>query len=218
MKKIIPFFAALTILSCTIDSYEKGDGENSFVQADFVEAYTNAERKVDYVVTDDQQRLTLQTPYEAEWLEKADSFYRAVLYYEKGDEQVAVVTLAKIPVAVPIPKDSLKSGIKTDPLTIESIWVSKNKRYLNVGFYAKVGATDDKKAIHSIGLVMDTLVVNPDKTQTLCLLLYHDQGGVPEYYSQKSYFSFFLKDLGIDSISLSANTYQGRMVKTLPLR
>ncbi len=218
MKHVFSFLSILLFLSCTNDSYEKGEGENSLVQADFVEAYTNGDKKVDYVITDDDQRLTLKSLYAADWIQKADSFYRSVLYYEKGDLQVSVVSLAKIPVAIPILKDSLKDELKTDPIKIESLWISKNKKYLNVGFYAKVGATNDAKAAHRLGVVLDTLKKNADNTITAYFQLYHDQGGVPEYYSQKSYFSLPLKGMLVDSVRLSANTYQGVLVKTFSIR
>ncbi len=218
MRRILWLLTLSAFMSCTIDSYEKGDGELSAVLADFVVAHVNADQKVDYVVTDDDQRLTLQSLYEVDWKVKTDSLYRAVLYYEKDGHQASPISLTNIPVVTLIPKDSVKNGMKTDPLTLESVWISKNKSFLNVGFYAKVGETANKTAVHQLGMVQDTLVKNTDLTRTLHLKVYHDQGGVPEYYSQKSYFCVALKDLTVDSIRFSMNTYQGEVVKTLSVK
>ncbi len=218
MKHLFCFLIVFVILSCTIDSYDKGDGELSAVQADFVMAHAVADHKVDYAVTDDNQRLTLQSLYAASWAQKADSSYRAIMYYEKKGEEAAVVSLTQIPVVALIPKDSLKSDMKTDPLTFESIWVSKNKSYVNVSFYAKIGTTDKEKAVHRMGIIKDTLLTNADNKKTLCLRFYHDQGDVPEYYSQKGYFSIPLKGLTADSIRLTMNTYKGEVIKTVAIK
>ena len=112
----------------------------------------------------------------------------------------------------------MKEKVKTDPLTLESIWISKNKRYLNASVYLKVGSTDDEEAIHKMGVVCDTIMAHADSTRTLHLRLYHDQGGVPEYYSQRTYFSLPLSELHADSIRFSINTYKGEVVKTLKIK
>ena len=210
--------SALLLTSCTQDTYEKGDGEYSALQADFVEAHTNADKKVDYVVTDEGQRLNLASLYEADWLLKQDTLYRAALYYEKDGEDADVVSMSRIPVPTITPKDSVKKGMKMDPITLESMWVSKSKRYLNAGFYLKSGSTDNEDAVHRLAVISDTLMKNADNTHTLYLRLYHDQGGMPEYYSVHSYFSLPLQGLTADSIRLTVNTYKGEVVKTLYIK
>lgn len=52
-------------------------------------------------------------------------------------------------------------------------------------------------------------MVNADGTTTQHLTLYHDQGGVPEYYSQRTYVSIPLSDIHADFIILTINTYDG---------
>lgn len=209
--------ALLLFAACTQDAYEKGTGIDSYVQADFVEAHANADKKMDYAVTDEDQRLTMMSLRSASWMTKADTIYRAILYYEQYGALTNPVRLSKVSVAHIIHKDSVKSGIKTDPLTLESVWVSTNKRYLNVGFYLKTGSTSDDEAMQLLAVIGDTLMTNADNTHTLWLRLYHDQGGVPEYYSTHSYFSLPLQDLTADSIRLTVNTYQGEVVKTLSI-
>ena len=57
--------------------------------------------------------------------------------------------------------------------------------------------------------------MHADNTKTLYLRLYHDQGGVPEYYSQRAFLSVPLQKLGVDSIHFEVNTYDGIVRKTL---
>ena len=54
----------------------------------------------------------------------------------------------------------------------------------------------------------------PDSTRAVRLLLYHDQGGVPEYYSQRAFFSIPVKVLVTDTIHLLINTYSGQVERT----
>jgi hypothetical protein len=77
---------SLFIASCTQDAYDKGEGEYSLLRADFVEAHTNGQKQVDYVITDDGELLSVSEPFTAKWLTKADTLYRCALYYNKVQE------------------------------------------------------------------------------------------------------------------------------------
>lgn len=202
---------SLTTLSCKQDYYDTGTGQYSLLLADFVEAPTNADAMVSRVFTDDGDTLTLTPPYTPRWKAKADTTYRALLYYNKVEngKGAAVVSLSSVGTATILPIDSFQNGVKTDPIRVESIWLGKNRRYLNAGIFLKVGYTDNEDAIHLIAIVRDTLMVNADSTRTLHLRLYHDQGGVPEYYSQRTFFSIPMYNTGADSVSLIINTYDG---------
>jgi hypothetical protein len=219
---LLSLFVGTALYSCTTDSYEKGEGEYSRMEADFVEAHANADKRFDYVDTDDGERLLLSQPYERSWIKTPDSLYRAILYYKRAEKTVDPVTMAQVSVATIVRTDSLekrmKSRVKTDPLTLESVWISKSKRYLNASVYLKVGSTDNKDAIHKMGIVCDTIMTHADNTRTLHLRLYHDQGGVPEYYSQRTYFSLPLSDLKADSIRFTVNTYKGEVVRMFKIK
>ena len=67
-------------------------------------------------------------------------------------------------------------------------------------------------------MISDTLMSHSDGKKTLHLRLYHDQGGMPEYYSQRTYFSIPIQKLGVDSIQFTINTYKGLVTKTLSLK
>lgn len=223
MKKCVLFFLLVfSALACTTDSYEKGDGEYSMLQGEFVEAHVNASLNIDYATTDSDERLTFKQSYTKAWANTPDSSYRAVLYFKKVNQQPEIISLNRVNVMTVIAIDSLekklKKSMKTDPLTLESMWMSKNKRYLNAGFYLKSGLTDDESAMQQIGLVSDSLQLHADGKKILWLRFYHDQGGVPEYYSERGFLSLPVQNLGADSIRLAINTYSGVVVKKFSIK
>jgi hypothetical protein len=151
-----------------------------------------------------------------------DSIYRALLYYQKvqdnnGHEVAQVVSLSRVLSTVLRHPDFFKQGVKTDPVHFESLWVSKNRRYLNLGMALMIGVADDD-AVHRIGIVGDTIINHADGRSTYHLRLYHDQGGVPENYSQRTFFSLPLRGQTVDSISLSVNTYSGLVERTVSIK
>ena len=212
------YMAAMLMAACETDSYEKGTGQYSLLQADFVEAPVQADGLVTQVITDDDIRLTLTQPAKPSWEAKADTIYRALLYYNKVERQAEVVSLSRVATATILPVDSFKNGVKTDPVRFESAWLSKNHRYLNAGIFIKTGNTTDKAASHLLAIIADTLLQNPDGTSTLSLLLCHDRGGMPEHYSVRSYFSIPMKEVQADSVRLTLHTYDGVMTKRFSLR
>ena len=158
------------LAACEQENYDKGDGKYSRLVTAFVEAPTNQERQVVYVDTDEGERLALNAPYTAKWLLKADTTYRAVLYYyEEEKEAVRPYMLASLSTATVLPVDSFKKGVKTDPVKFESAWVSKTKKYLNTGIYLKMGTSDNADARHIIGIVRDTIMLQADGKLTLAL-------------------------------------------------
>ena len=103
-------------------------------------------------------------------------------------------------------------------MKFESLWKSKSGKYLNLHLQLKTGQTDDSTAVQSLAVVSDEVVSHPDGQRTLSLLLHHDQGGVPEYYSTPAYLSVLIEDIPVDSIRFRLNTYSGPVVKTLSVR
>jgi len=205
------------LVSCESDSYEKGEGAYSLTQADFVEAHSNSAKAIDRVVTDDGNVYSVAPQPTAKWISTADSTYRAVLYYNKVEENsVEPVAISQVPVLNVFQPEAIDT-IKTDPVTFESAWMSKSGKYLNLGLYLKTGQSDDDKARQAIGMVFDELHVNHDGTCTAYLRLYHDQGGVPEYYSSKYYVSVLRSTINADSVRLSINTYDGVVSHTIGL-
>lgn len=217
---VFPLLLALWLFAgCKQEYYEAGDGEYSLLTANFVEAHAAAPKTIDYVITDEGERLSLQQPQTVTWAAKTDSLYRAVLYYNySGSNTVETVSLNKVSIAPITAKDSIKKDIKTDAVGLESLWLSKSKRYLNAAILVKSGETDNEKATHILGIVAVDTLHNTDNTSTLCLQFYHDQGGVPEYYSQRAYFSIPLQGVTNDSVRLSITTPEGVTTKTFSIQ
>lgn len=213
---VLPLVGGLLwlVAACTIDAYDKGEGDYSLTTAELVEAHVGSDKQVDYVDTDMGERLKMNPVATAKWIEKADTTYRAVLYYNKVRENEAeAVSLGRVGVIVPRSLSSDSSSakgkqavMKTDPVYLESAWLSKNHRYLNLRLRLLTGATDDEEAVHTIGLVPDTLASTATHAH---LLFYHDQGGRPEYYSSVAFASIPLSQVKADTITLQINTYDG---------
>lgn len=199
--------------SCTQDAYEKGEGDYSQMTAEMADGYTSSEKKVTRFVTDDGEELTVATPFTSKAMPKADTVYRAVFYYNKTGQQAEVKGLNAVGVARPRLIDTLK----TDPVHLESVWMGKSRRYINLSVYVMLGTTDDETAKQMFGCSRDTLVHNDDSTRTLRLTLFHDQNDVPQYYSQRTYLSIPTEDMDADSVELTVNTYKGTVVKRMKL-
>ena len=207
----------LLLTACEQAGYETGNGPYSLLQADFVEAPVGSDGLLSSVLTDDGDSLLLTQPYLPQWQAKADTTYRALLYYNKVEARAEVVSCSLVPTAGILPTDSLKKPMMTDPGRLESVWMSRHHRYLNVGMYLKIGQTDDSDALHHLGIVADSIARRPDGKTVLCLRLYHDQGGMPEYYSQRTFFSIPLQGITTDSLQLGINTYSGHVVRHFAL-
>ena len=202
------------LAACTIDAYEKGEGEYSLLTAELVEAYVDNDKHVSHVVTDQGERLILTSPLTAQWIETPDTMYRALLYYDQVEEGKAEPRSFGW-VGVLTPRDSIKGGMKSDPLYTESMWVAKNHKYLNLRLRLLTGSTDDEKARHSIGLMKDAASSTPGHAR---MVLYHDQGGMPEYYSMVTYASIPLDGIKADTLTIVVKTYNGEVNRTFKLR
>ena len=102
-----------------------------------------------------------------------------------------------------------------NPVRFESAWVSKTRKYLNVGIFLLTGEAPTKESRHLLAIADDSLALNADGTRTQFLRLYHKRGDMPEYYSQRFYFSIPLHNVKADSVALSINTYEGTVMKKL---
>ena len=218
MRNTMAAFAALAVFSaCQNDSYDTGQGSYSLTQADFVEAHTSALGLVDRVETDDGQTFSLAQPQKTAWASVTDTVYRALLYYEKAnDSAVRAVSISQVPTLHPTalkPEETLC----TDPVKFESMWVSANGKYLNLGLYLKNGSTQDDSLHHTVGMIRESETTSADGKRTVCLRLYHNQGGVPEYYSSRYYLSVPCKEIDADSVVVAINTYNGTVERRFSL-
>ena len=203
----LPFFA-----SCETDSYEKGEGKYSLMQADLCELTVNNQKQATTFVTDDGSSYTFKTPYTAKWIETADTTYRTLIYYNKVDaSQAEPLGIGVIPTLFPVEHWRFKE-IKQDPIDLESAWMAKSGKYLNLGVLMKTGRIDDEELPHTIGLAQDTVLLHPDGKRTAFYRFLHSQNGIPEYYTNRRYISILLPDKQRpDTICLTIQTYQGTL-------
>ena len=172
----------------------------------------NSNQQVTKIVTDDGDELSLTAPYTAKWVSKADTTYRCMLYYNKVDNQAEVVSMGQVPCANIALLSDFDKPLLTDPVKFESTWMSKTGKYLNLSLQLKTGVTDDSTAAQSLAIISDTLVKYADGKQIRHLILYHDQGNVPEYYSTKVYLSIPTNRIDADSVRISINSYDGEVI------
>jgi hypothetical protein len=223
MKHLLRLLVIILVASCTQDAYEKGEGTYSLMRGDFAEANVNSNREVTSITTDDGEILPLTSLATAQWISRPDTIYRCMLYYNKvkaadGKLAAEVISLGRVPCLYVKPLTNFEKTYKDDPVKFESIWNSKSGKYLNLHLQLKTGYTEDSTAVQKLDVVTDSLISYPNGRRTLSLLLYHDQGNVPEYYSTQAYVSIPTTDLAVDSIRLYINTYSGPVIKTLPIQ
>lgn len=208
---------SLGLASCSSDGYESGDGKYSYLTANFCLAHTSASKTVDYVLADDGSKLVLSPQMNLDWAEKADTLYRALLYYNKnksdsGNEAVEPVAAAQVPVLRPV-SALLVEKMFTDPLSVESCWLSENRRYVNLTLLLKTGKPDTDDRTQTVGLVIDSIATSANGVSTAMTRLYHNQGGVPEYYTVRRYVSIDTRSVKANGITITANTYNGLVEK-----
>ncbi len=218
--KLLSRLLLVTVLfaACEQEIYEKGDSASSYLRADFVEAHVNDNRQVDYVLTDDGEQLQLKVPYTDKWIIRGDTLYRALMYHNYVGQTADVKSLSRIPMFF-ARRDALGiSKWKQDPVGLETIWLSKTKKYLNLGLLLKSGEISEDQQPHALGIVMGGITLNADSTYTCDMALSHWQGDVPEYYTQRNYLSISLEGLEVDTLRFTLNTFDGLVTKSFVLR
>lgn len=227
MRKSTVFAAFLflsVLASCSSDPYETGDGKYSYMRADFVEANTDASSTIVSISTDDGEQLRLTDAVKTSWAAKPDTAYRALIYYNKvlsgnGDYVAEPVGLSQVLTPRITLLENMTENVITDPVVFESAWKSSNGKFINFDLDVKTGTVDGDSNGHTIGIVCDEVVQRDDGTSLVRLRLYHDQGGVPEYYSAKLYLSIPVSFMPItlsegDEVEVGINTYDGLVTKT----
>lgn len=208
MRNLLCLLMVFAAVACTQDAYEKGEGAYSEMTAQLADAHVNSDKRVDYVDTDEGEHLMLSQSASAKFITKADTTYRVSFYYKMVEGKAEPLSMGHVTVFSP----QVIKAMKTDPVRMESMWIGRSKKYLNMSFYVMTGTTGDDDVKQTLGCRRDGVTKNADGTQTLRLTLYHDQGGVPEYYSQRVYVSIPIQGIKVDSISLQVNTYDGEKI------
>ena len=218
MRKLLALLMTACLFgACETDSYDKGEGKYSLMQADFAELTVNSEKQGTQFLTDEGEQYRLITPVTASWIQRPDTIYRAIVYFNKTAAGEAQATaMGQMGVLRPIEHWRFKEQPQ-DPLGVESLWLTRNGKYINIGLLLKNGRVDDTEGTHAIALCQDTVLVNADLTRTAYYRLLHDQGDAPEYYTNRRYVSIQLPQDRPDSVRLSIDTYEGTLEKLFAL-
>ena len=222
MRKVIVYtslFCLSLLTACTTDSYETGEGIYSHTIADFAELRANSQKRGVSFMNDEGVNYVLEKAIVASWIKTADSTYRTSIYYNKVAEGVArPVACALIP-TVKAKNASEFPRQPQDPLGVESCWVTKNGKYINLGLLLKNGRNSEGvETTHAISLALDEMHLNDDNTYTAYYRLLHDKQDAPEYYTNRNYVSILLPTTNRpDSVRLTVRTYEGDWVKTLKI-
>lgn len=207
---------AMCLAACSSEGYDTGDGNYSYLTAELALLHTDSKRAVTAATLDNGANLQLSNPFTIKWAEKPDTVYRALLYYDKPDGNVSTVkvrSVSQVPV-LGIANSSQVKEMHTDPVGLESVWTSKNGSYINMSLLLKSGSTSADTQ-QSIGMVSEGTSVDADGKRRLVLRLYHNQGGVPEYYTVQQYVCIDARSLDADVVEINVNTYNGEVVKVV---
>lgn len=176
------------------------------VVTEFVDARTDATGTLTELITDRGNVLSVQPREGLDGL-TPDSVYRTVSIYEpleKPEQEVFLYSSRLIFSMQPLPADRFKQ-IKTDPVSIRSIWRSGN--YINLILLPQV--KDKAHAFH----FADRGISQENGRRTLTLTLHHDRNGDEEAFASEVYLSVPLwgykgtLEKG-DRIVLQLNTYE----------
>lgn len=237
--------AAASLASCTTEQYDSGDGKWSYLRSDFAEVCTDAQSRMSSFTTDEQLSLQVEGTPKVSWMTTPDSTYRALVYYAAPGSSSAsgpsssssssasftersAQNLASAPVKVftvnnvlcpKIKRLQTLAPLKTDPVSFVALWLSANRKYVNITFDVKTGSSGSDADGQSIGAVLTDMTRNADGTLTAHLTFCHDQGNVPQYYSSRQYASLAVAQMqDADSASIVINSYKGKVVKTISLK
>jgi hypothetical protein len=219
MKRLLPFYLLVILLfSCETDSYEKGQGKYSLMQADMGEVVVNSEKLAVAFSTDDGDNYAITDPVTLNWMQTADTTYRAVIYYNKVEAgQAELMGVVSVPTMKPVEQWRFKEQPQ-DPVGFESAWLSKNKKYINLGLLFKSGYVDEAMGTHLVSFAQDTVYVNADQTRTAYYRFLHGQNDNPEYFTNRHYLSILLPEDLPDTACVSIVTYSGIVERRFGLK
>lgn len=200
LKLYIILFATMFFSAC---------GEDEYVYPDLITEMsclkTDAKGFGTQIITDEGTIWNLQKGNQPGNL-TADSVYRVVSRFTPmNDSEATAYSFWSVIASLPKPQNEY-SAIKTDPVSIQSIWQSGD--YLNMVLQIKV-----KDQEHELSFIDNGIIRNEDGTQTLTITLFHDRKNDVEGFDQKFYLSIPLwhykeKLHKGDSIRFHLNTYK----------
>ena len=197
------------LTSCEYTPYETGEGTYSNLHAEYVDM-TVHQGVVTSIVTDNSENLFVPSSFS--YSEKKDTMVRRLLYYNKESDDAPIQVVGQKNVSLVLPLKWIgQEKAPTDPLTMTAVWMSANKRYLNMQVGLKVGSSE---ADAGQALILRCDSVSTYGKGAIWLTLCHDQGNMPEYYTKEVLMSVSTKVLP-DTIYFDAYTYSGKKTWTI---
>lgn len=209
MKQVIVMALLFCIFLC--EGCKEEDYVYPSVVTEFIGAQTNNDGTISQLVADDG---TIYSVLQRDGLGGlvADTLYRTISIYEpitqeNGKGNVAQLYSCQLVLSVnPLPASDFKGNIKTDPVDIQSIWLSGE--YLNM-----ILPVQYKELSHLYHFVDEGITSDQSGTQTLNLRLFHDRNNDYEAFTKQVYLSVPLKNyLQLlrkgDKIRFNLNTYK----------
>lgn len=152
------------------------------VITEFISASTNDSGTLDYLITDNDQKLAIQSRSGLDGLTK-DTLYRTISIYQPIEEGTVKLYSCKLVLSmIPVTADHILGGLKTDPVDIERMW--KSGKFLNMVLLVQM-----KDQSHSYHFIEEGVQKEADGQQTLHLRLYHNRNNDYEAFTQKVYLS-----------------------------
>lgn len=203
LKRYLILFAAALLTACGEDEFVYPNAITEFMCLD-----TNHAGQGTHLTTDRGTTWELAEGYIPTKL-TPDSTYRVLCLYEiLEDRKIKAYDIKSAVASLPRSAEEF-SVIKTDPVSIQSIWRSGN--YLNLILQVMM-----KDQPHTFSFIEKGITRNNDGTQNLSLTLYHDQNNDIEAFYRKCYLSvplwYFQDRLKEgDQIIFQLNTYEEGM-------
>lgn len=192
------------------------------VLTEFIDIQTDSSGTITHLLTDKGERYAVQPREGLDGL-RADTTYRTVSIYRFANEttdrtEPEVMLYSSQSVIAPYPKklSEWEDSICTDPVDIQSIWLSGN--YLNLILDVR-----RKDQAHVFHFIEDSLTAERAGTHTLYLRLYHNSNNDYEAFTDQTYLSVPLRHYrdslhAGDKIRFRLNTYkEGETYRDFPI-
>lgn len=215
MNKII--ICGIILLSVLISCSKEDEYGYATLTAELCDAHTSAAGVIDYAINDYDEKLVFSPNANVRWASTPDSIYRTLIYYNKVETAGQPVTPVGVEsvmwLAPRTLKESAEWNMKSDPIALESSWLSSNQCYVNMRLSVKSGAAETDKQTHKFGLVCDS-IYSTGSAKRYAFRICHDQGDIPAYYSVPVYASVPISDIApADTIDITVQTWNGTLTR-----
>lgn len=206
--RLLPTLFAFILSSC-----EKDEATWTNYEQELACLQTNSTGYIDRLLLDDGNTLYLtNTPAPL----RPDTTYRALTLFYRSDQKAWLSDFVTV-LAPPVLKYS-EEKVKTDPLDVVALW--KSGGYVNL----RLALHGSNERAHLFGFHRYGLEHHKDGTQTMNVLLIHDQNKDPLYYTRETFLSLPYRTLipvlkeGRDSVCLIIHTFKGIQRETIQIR